>query len=325
MPGLPGEPRSFSTLDCIAGYRQIIVAEEDRDKSAFTCHHRACKRVRLPFRLCNAPALFQRAMDMILAAVKWQTCLIYVDDVIVFFKTAEQHLDKVAEVLDLLAAARVTLKSTKCHFFQKEVEYFGHMVTPGRVAVNTKDTDALRRIRYARTQNQLKSNMGMCGVYRNFVKDFAKLARPRTRLTSTKLAKQLPPIANEEDSSFTMLKEKLLSPPVLTLSRLEGEYIVDEDAGYSQLGCSFLKKQPDRENNPVVYYSRALEERERNHCVTEIEGLGVRVGRDAPARSPRERTICCPLRSRRAAFDLRGIESQRADHAVAAPAGGVRL
>lgn len=270
-----GEARFFSTLDCNAGYWQIPVAEEDRNKTAFTCHHGAYRCVRLPFGLSNAPATFQRAMDMILAGVKWQTCLIYLDDVIVFSKTAEQHLDHLAEVLDLLAAAGVTLKATKCHFFQKEVEYLGHVVTPGRVAVNTKNTDALRRIRYPRTQTHLKSFLGMCGVYRKFVKDFANLARPLTRLTSTKLAKQLPPPTKEEDSSFTTLKEKLLSPPVLALPRLEGEYIVDVDASYSQLGCSLLQKQPDGEYHPVGYYSRALEERERNYCVTEIEGLGV--------------------------------------------------
>jgi len=79
-----GDARVLSTLDCNAGYRQIPVAEEDKHLTAFKCHSGAWQCVRLPFGLCNAPATFQRAMDMILAGVKWQICLVYLDDVIVF-------------------------------------------------------------------------------------------------------------------------------------------------------------------------------------------------------------------------------------------------
>jgi len=79
-----GDARVFSTLDCNAGYWQIPVAERDRRVPAFTCHSGAWQCVRRPFGLCNAPATFQRAMDMILAGVKWQICLVYLDDVIVF-------------------------------------------------------------------------------------------------------------------------------------------------------------------------------------------------------------------------------------------------
>jgi len=103
-----GDARVFSTLDCNAGYWQIPVAEEDTHLTAFTCHTGAWQCVRLPFGLCNAPAMFQRAMDLILAGVKWQICLVYLDDVIDFSRSPEEHLQHLDEVLTLLGKAGVT-------------------------------------------------------------------------------------------------------------------------------------------------------------------------------------------------------------------------
>jgi len=104
-----GDARVLSTLDCNAGYRQIPVAEEDKHLTAFKCHSGAWQRVRLPCGLCNAPATFQRAMDMILAGVMWQICLVYLDDVIVFSRSPEDHLHHLNEVLTRLGKAGVTL------------------------------------------------------------------------------------------------------------------------------------------------------------------------------------------------------------------------
>jgi len=115
-----GDARVFSTLDCNSGYWQTPVAKKDKHLTAFMCHSGAWKCVRLPFGLCNAPATFQRAMDMILAGVKWQICLVYLDDVIIFSRSPEEHLKHLDEVLTRLGKAGVTLKAAKCHFFQEE-------------------------------------------------------------------------------------------------------------------------------------------------------------------------------------------------------------
>jgi len=127
----PGDAGVFSTLDCNAGYWQIPVSEEDKHLTGFSCHSGAWKCVRLPFGLCNAPATFQRAMDMILAGIKWQICLAYLYDVIVFSRCPEEHLQHLDEVLTRQGYAGVTLKAAKCHFFQEEVEYLGHVIRLG--------------------------------------------------------------------------------------------------------------------------------------------------------------------------------------------------
>jgi len=189
-----GDARLFFTLDCNGDYSQIPVAEEDKHLTAFTCHSGAWKCVRLPLGLCNAPTTFQRAKNMILAYVKWQRCLEYLDDVISLSSFPEEHLQHLEEVLTLLWKAGVTLKASKCLFFQEKVEYLGYVIRLGRVHVLEKNLLALWGLRYPETQTQMKSFLGTCGVYRRFVADIAKIAKPLSALTSTKLPKKLPSV-----------------------------------------------------------------------------------------------------------------------------------
>ena len=126
-----GYAKFFSTLDCNAGYWQLPVAEEDKHMTSFTAHVGMYKCARLPFGLGNAPATFQRAIDMILAGVKWQYVLVYLDDIIVYSADAESHLSHLEKVFTLLGENGVTLKAKKCHLFSNEVEYLGHVIRPG--------------------------------------------------------------------------------------------------------------------------------------------------------------------------------------------------
>jgi len=177
--------------------------------------------------------------------------------------------------LTRLGKAGVTLKAAKCHFFQEEVEYLGHVIRPGRVHVLEKNLRALRGLRYPETQTQMKSFLGMYGIYRRFVADFAKIAKPLTALTSNKLPKRLPLPREEESKAFEELRGRLLAAPILALPRREGHYIVDVDASYEQLGCCLQQQQPDGEYHPIGYYSRVPLPAEKNYFATEIEALGV--------------------------------------------------
>jgi Reverse transcriptase (RNA-dependent DNA polymerase) len=105
-----GDAAVFTTLDCNSGYWQIPVHPEDRDKTTFTSHYGIYRFLRLPFGLRNAPATFQRSIDIILSGVKWKTCLVYLDDFIVFSKSKKDHLAHVAEALTLLGNAGLSLK-----------------------------------------------------------------------------------------------------------------------------------------------------------------------------------------------------------------------
>ena len=179
-----GDAKVFSTLDCNAGYWQIPVAEEDRDKTNFVCHEGAYRYIRLPFGLSTAPATFQRAIDMIFGGLKWKHCLVYLDDIIVFSQTPREHVEHLRQVFTALAKAGVSLKSKKCHLFQEEVEYLGHIVGRGELKVQDKHISGLRKASPPRCKKDLRSFLWMCNVYRRFVKDYVRVARPLSAMTS---------------------------------------------------------------------------------------------------------------------------------------------
>ena len=121
-----GEAKIFSTLDFNCEYWQIPVAEEDRDKTTFISHVGTYRYLRMPFGLTNAPATFQRAVDILLSNMKWQHCLVYLDAVIIYPNSEEEHITHVDNILGLLREAGVSLKLKKSEFFKKSVDYLGH-------------------------------------------------------------------------------------------------------------------------------------------------------------------------------------------------------
>jgi len=270
-----GDARIFTTLDCNSGYWQIPIAEEDRDKTAFISHAGAWQFKRMPFGLTNAPATFQRALDILLAGVKWQFCLVYLDDVIIFSKEEEEHIRHVDHVLTVLRQAGVTLKLRKSEFFRKSVNYLGHTIRPGRLEILESGTEALREAKFPKNQTQLKSYLGSCNVYRRFVKHFAKVAAPLTDLLKKGLPFQLEPPDQEQLESFNRLRDALLNPPVLRLPKPDVPYVLDVDASKAQLGCTLLQSQEDDMLHPVGYWSRTMTDAQRNYTTTEKECLAV--------------------------------------------------
>ena len=119
----------FSTLDLVSGYWQVEVVEQDRDKTAFATQEGLFQFKVMPFGLCNAPATFQRLMNLVLAGVQWSECLVYLDDIIVLGRSFEEHLQNLSAVLQKLKCANLRLKLPKCAFCKKEVLYLGHRVS----------------------------------------------------------------------------------------------------------------------------------------------------------------------------------------------------
>jgi len=129
-----GDAKVFSTLDCKSGYWPIPMEDEDRDKTTFVCYEGAYLYIRLCFGLSNAPATFQRVVDMILAGLKWKSCLVYLDDLIVFSQSAGEHLEHVWEVFAALRGAGVSLTAKKRPFVPSGGAIFGPHRRPGTAA-----------------------------------------------------------------------------------------------------------------------------------------------------------------------------------------------
>ena len=136
--------RYFSTLDLASGYWQLRVAEEDIEKTDFSCHHGLFEFVRMPFGLCNALATMQRALDILLAQIKWEACLVYLDDVITYGAIFKLMLQQLRMIFTLFRSANLRLKPSKCFFGYDKVAYLGHLVSGNGVEVDPEKIRAMK-------------------------------------------------------------------------------------------------------------------------------------------------------------------------------------
>jgi len=246
-----GDSQVFTSLECTAGYWQVPSRKEDQEKTAFTTHCGIYHWLSMTFGLTNAPTTFQCALDIILPGLKWQICLVYLDDVIIFSANAEHHLKDFDTVLHRLREAGVTLNLEKCTWFSDEVEYLGHIVRPGQLHVHKKNVDALKHAKFPTTKTKQKSFLGMCNVYRRFVKDFAKRAKPLNALTRAEIPPDLPPPTDVAIAALEDLRSALLGPPVLALPKAKRKLVVDVDSCADKVGCTLLQEEPGKLLHPV--------------------------------------------------------------------------
>ena len=270
-----GEAKYFTTLDANAGYNQVKLAEKDRPKSAFVCHEGLYQYIRMPFGMTNAPATFQRTLDIVLSRFKWKSCLVYIDDIIIFSRNAEEHLRHVEEILITLRDAGVSLKIAKCEFFKDTVKYLGHVIKPGRLEVDALATKALKGMHHPRNQTELRSFLGLCNVYRRFVPNYSRIAAPLTELLKKDKPVTLEPFGEAESPAFQALIDAVCSPQVLALPRVGLKYSVDTDASNGQIGAALFQTHEDGERKPIGFWSRTLHAAERNYGVPEKEWLAV--------------------------------------------------
>ncbi len=183
----------FSSMDLQSGYHQVPVIDSDRPKTAFITADGLYQFRTLPFGLTNAPGTFQRAMDIILAGLRWTTCLIYLDDVIIYSATFKQHLQRLRLVLSCLSQAGLKLKWSKCSFMEHALKVSGHLISKEGVAPDPEKLEAVQSFPSPNeghsTANKVKrvqSFLGLCSYYRRHIQDFASIARPLTTLTKKK-------------------------------------------------------------------------------------------------------------------------------------------
>jgi len=207
--------------------------------------------------------------------IKWRSCLVYVDDIIIFSNTFEQHLSDVSEVLQILKDAGLSLNMHKCKFFSRTVDYLGHVVSPGRLEVATKNTATLTKATYPTTQTELRSFLGMCNVYRRFVPNFAHVAAPLNKYLMKGQSSALPHPTEEDQKAFDLLKKTLASPPILQLPHPDKEYSLDADASAYQVGCALFQHGDDGVRHPIGFWSRSLLPAERNYSAGEREALAI--------------------------------------------------
>ena len=157
----------FSTLDLLCGYWQVEVEEKDRHKTAFCTREGLFEFKVMPFGLCNAPAVFQRLMDLVLSGIQWERCLVYIDDIVIMGKTFERHLQNLKLVLERLRRAGLKLKPSKCSLFQDKVVYLGHVVTRDGIHTDPEKVNAVSKWPVPTSGRDVQQFLGLVGYYRN--------------------------------------------------------------------------------------------------------------------------------------------------------------
>ena len=267
----------FSTLDLSQGYHQIAMDDADAKKTAFTTRKGQFQFNKMPFGLSTAPATFQRAMNLILANENWHKCLIYLDDILVFGSTLEEHNARLEAVFDRIREANIKLSPSKCKFLQSEVVYLGHVISGDEVKTDPDKINAIKNCSPPESFKELKSFLGLCGYYRRFIRNYSDIISPLESLCNK---------GNEKGShtsfqweqvhqeAFAVLKAKLISSPVLGYPTREGTFVLDTDASHGCIGAVLSQVQNDREV-VIAYSSKRLTKSERRYCTTRKELLAV--------------------------------------------------
>ena len=246
--------RYFSKLDLRSGYWQVEIKEilADKHKTAFTVGPLGffeCNR--MAFGLTNAPATFQRLMEACMGELHLKECLIFLDDILIFSKTFEEHLSRLEGVFSRLKKHNLKLKPSKCELFMKEVKYLGHIVSENGVQTDPEKVKALKEWPIPTNVKTLRSFLGFTGYYRRFIKDYAKIIKPLNDLLvghpthkASKKRKKIPwewgPL---QQNAFDVIIEKLTSPPILAYADFSKPFIVNTDASRDGLGAVLYQKQ----------------------------------------------------------------------------------
>ena len=253
----------FSKIDLRSGYHQIRVKTEDIPKTAFSTRYGHYEYLVMPFGVTNAPGVFMDYMNRIFHPYLDRFVVVFIDDILVYSKTREEHDEHLRIVLQTLRDRQLYAKWSKCQFWLSEVSFLGHVISQVGIAVDPSKVRAVLEWESPKSVSEIRSFLGLAGYYRKFILDFSKLALPLTTLTR----KGQPFVWTDKcESSFQTLKERLTTAPVLVLPDPNKPFVVYCDA--SKMGLGGVLMQDGR---VVSYASRQLKVHERNYPTHDLE------------------------------------------------------
>ena len=261
----------ITTMDLAKGFLQIPVAKEDQHKTAFVTPHGKWEYSRLPFGLKNAPAHFQKVMDTVLAGVHGARA--YIDDVVVYTQTWEEHLKVLELTLQALAKHGFKIKLKKCHFGGVTLNFLGYRVGNGKMSVQEAKIKAVQQYVRPVTKKSTRAFLGLVNFYRRFIPNQATIVAPLTDATR----KESPDKINwtrPREKAFEKIKEVLVAQPVLKAPDFTKQFVLATDASGVGLGAVLAQEWEDG-LHPIAYWNRKLLPREANYAITELEALAM--------------------------------------------------
>ena len=259
-----------------SGYWQVEIGEDSKAFTAFTFGHLGfyeCKQ--MPFELTSAPATFQWLMQSCLGNLHLHYCIIYLDDVVVFYKTPGEHLLRLRAVFEKLKKAELKLKPSKCEFFKEELTYLGHVVSNSGIQIDPKKVEAICKWPVPTTMTEVRSFLGFTNYYQQFIKRYVHEAKPLYKLIlGENASKKWNSIKwdTECQEAFHKLKELCTTTPILAYADFGKPFKLHIDASVLGLGA-VLYQVHDGVEKVISYASRSLTKSETKYPVHKLEFL----------------------------------------------------
>ena len=274
----------FSSMDLQHGYLQMEVEEDDIPKTAFSASpigFYECPR--MPFGLAGAPASFQRLMERSLEGLTGTDCCIFLDDILVFSKTFQEHIEKLERVFERLDKNGLKLKPSKCNFFQRKVKFLGHIISAEGISTDPQKISAIQDWPRPQTVHELRRFLGFSGYYRRFVNQYSKIVKPLNDLlkgktprdSKGKFEKQQLDWQDSQEQAFQKIKHLLTTPPVLGFANYGSPFILTTDASLEGLGTVLYQEQ-DGVRRVIAYASRGLSKSEQHYPIHKLEFLALK-------------------------------------------------
>lgn len=266
-----GHSSYFTTLDLSSGFWQVKMKPDDIPKTSFSTPTGHYEFNRMPFGLKNSPSTFQRLMNIVLCGLQGLHCFVYLDDIVIYASSLEEHTMKLKSVFSRLRLNNLKLQPDKCEFLHREIAYLGHVITEKGVKANPEKIRSIKDYPKPKDEKQIKQFLGLLGYYRRFIKDFAKHAKPLTQL----LKKDVKFHWDEsQETAFNHFKSILTTEPILQYPNWKEPFVLTTDASNFAIGA-ILSQGPVGKDLPIAYASRTLNKAETSYSTSEKELLAI--------------------------------------------------
>ncbi|GJT43198.1 putative nucleotidyltransferase, ribonuclease H [Tanacetum coccineum] len=217
--------RYFSKIDLRSGYHQLRVHDDDISKTAFRTRYGHFEFTVMPFGLTNAPAVFMDLMNRVCKPYLDKFVIVFIDDILIYSKTKEDHENHLRLMLDLLRKEKLYAKFSKCEFWLQEVHFLGHVVNHDGIHVDPSKIEAVKSWKAPTTPSEVRSFLGLAGYYRRFIENFSKIAKPLTSLTQKNQKYEW---GEKQEEAFQTLKDNLCNAPILSLPDGVEDFVIHE-------------------------------------------------------------------------------------------------
>jgi len=266
-----GSAKIFTKIDLRWAYHQIRIKEGDEWKGAFRTQQGLYEPMVLQFGFTNAPATFQRRINNVLREHLDEFVMAYLDDIIIYSTSKEEHEEHVEWVLKRLQEEQIPIAIEKCEFFTRKTDFVGFIIEPGQLSIDPKKIEAIVNWQEPENVTQLRSFLGFCNYCRRFITEWSKNTEPFTRLTKKEEPWRW---GDEQRKLFKELKELFTQDPILKIYQSGLETVVETDASDFALGACLIQRHQDGWH-PVAYYSRKMTPPELNYDIYNKELLGI--------------------------------------------------